>query len=134
MRRSIAAVLAGYISIGILVVLTDKAVAGMNPGDWSPGHPVPTHYFVVSLFTAPLYSVFGGWLCALIAKVKARHCILGLIVFGEIMGVASAVMTWSAAPHWYTLGLLVLYPPCVFLGGWLYSRTGMRKALNSHFA
>jgi hypothetical protein len=123
MLRSIGAVLAGYVSVGILVVLTDKIVGGMNPGDWNPGQPVPSYYFVVSIFTAPIYSVFGGYLCAWLAKPHViSKCVLGLIIFGEIMGVASTVMTWKVAPHWYSFALLVLFPPCVWLGGLLRTR------------
>jgi hypothetical protein len=122
MLRGIGAVLGGYISIGLLVVLTDKVIGGMNPGDWSPGQPVPTYYFVASIFTAPIYSILGGYICAWLAKASARQCVLALIIFGELMGLLSTVMFWRQQPHWYAFLLLLLYPPCVFLGGWLYGR------------
>jgi hypothetical protein len=122
MLRSIGAVLAGYIAIGILVVLTDQVVWKMNPGDWKPGQTVPAYYFVVSLFTAPLYSVFGGYLCAWLAKAKPWQHIIALVIFGELMGLASTVMAWKMQPHWYAFALLLLYPPCVFLGGYLRLR------------
>jgi hypothetical protein len=122
MVRNIGAVLAGYVSIGILVVLTDLALAAIRPGEYLSGQVPPTWYFVVSLFTASLYSVFGGWLCGWIARARQWKPLLALAVFGELMGVISTIMFWGKQPWWYALALLILYPPAVFLGGYLFLR------------
>lgn len=124
MVRSIGAVLAGYASIGVLVVLTDLAVAAVRPGEYLSlsAQTPPVYYFVVSLFTAPLYSVFGGWLCGRISKARLWNHILALAIFGEVMGVVSTVMFWGKQPLWYALALLLLYPPAVYLGGYLAKR------------
>jgi hypothetical protein len=83
---------------------------------------------VVSVFTAPLYSVFGGWLCGRIAKGRLWKHILALAIFGEAMGLVSTVMFWGKQPLWYALALLVLYPPAVFLGGYLSARRAVAAA------
>jgi hypothetical protein len=128
MLRSIGAVLAGYISIAILVVSTDFVIAGFKPGEYRPGQMPPAIYFVISLFTAPLYSVVGGYVCAWLARVCQNRHVLALIVFGEAMGVASAIAFRGQQPVWYGLALLVLYPPAVWLGGRLRVRVQNRNS------
>jgi CHASE2 domain-containing sensor protein len=122
MLRSVGVVLGSYILIGILVVLTDSVLGqalGAKPGQ---GQPVPALYFVVSLFTAPFYSGIGGYVCArLAARAHWKH-VIALVIFGELMGVASTVMFWGQQPVWYAAGLLVLFPVMVLAGGWLALR------------
>jgi hypothetical protein len=79
-------------------------------------------YFVVSLFTAPLYSVIGGYIAAWLGRAQAQKCVIGLVIFGELMGIVSTVMFWGKQPLWYGLALLVLFPPAVWLGGRLRSQ------------
>ncbi len=125
--RNIGAVLAGYISIGVLVVATDTLLMSLNPGSHVEGQTPPVFYFVVSLFTAPLYSVVGGYITAWLGKAQARTCVIGLAIFGELMGIVSTVMFWGKQPLWYAIALLVLFPPAVLLGGWL--RTHKRERM-----
>jgi len=101
MARKILAVLAGYVLIGILVVLTDRFVAPR---------------LAVTLMTDTLYTVIGGYVCAVIARTQARGAMLALMVFGEAMGVVSAVANWSAQPHWFAIALLIVYPPAIWIG------------------
>ncbi len=116
MLRSIGVVLTSYISIGFLVVATDYLLAAIRPGEYAKGQTAPLSYFVISLCTAPLYSVLGGYLCAWLASMKPWAHVLGLAVFGEMMGVVSTVVFWGKQPHWYALALLVLYPAAVLIG------------------
>jgi len=117
MLRSIGAVVAGYISIGVLVVLTDTVLARLYPNDYVQGKAPPDSLLVVTMITATCYSVLGGRLTARLAARKPWGHVIGLIVLGEIMGVVSMVMFWTQQPHWYPLALLVLFPPAVWLGG-----------------
>ena len=121
MSRSIVAVIASYAAIGVLVVLTDQVAAALIPGVKSMSPPL--YYFVLSLITDTVYSGFGGYLCALIARERAQKATLGLIIFGEILGVASTVLFWQSIPHWFSFALLIVYPPAVWLGSRLRSRT-----------
>ena len=95
MWRIVAAVLAGYAVIGVLVVATDRAFAAFVPGFSSTNMP-PGYYFWVSLATDSLYTLLGGYLCALVAGQRARNASLGLIAFGELMGLASLVAEWNS--------------------------------------
>lgn len=130
MLRTILAAVAGYFLIGLLVVATDQVFA------WSiPGFPLltvrPWHYFAISLLTDSLYSVAGGYLCAAIARDRARHAILWLIVVGELIGLAAQISVWDSAPHWFALGLLALYPPAVWLGSRLLAKPVPPRSLSA---
>lgn len=125
MGRIIAAVAAGYAAIGILVTLTDQVFAMSMPG-FSQTHTPPASYFAMSLITDALYTVIGGFLCALIARDKARKAILGLVGFGELMGLVAMAAMWNTVPHWYSFALLAIYPPAVLIGGRI--RSGKVKA------
>ena len=115
MRRTIAAVFAGYLAIGIMVVLTDQVAARVIPGFASKAGP-PAFYFWSSLVTDTLYSVMGGLLCAAIARQHARRATVWLMVFGEVLGIASQIALWRTVPHWFGLALLLTYPPAIWLG------------------
>ena len=112
--RTVIAVLAGFLGIGVLVRFTDLLFARLVPG-WDPRQP-PLFYFAVSLATDFIYSVIGGYLCALIAEQHRRTATLWLIVLGEVLGVIVQVILWSQVPHWYAIGLLILYPAGVWIG------------------
>jgi hypothetical protein len=126
MGRIIAAVLAGYVAIGVLVVITDQFFAAFIPGFKAMPLP-PLYYFVVSLGTDTLYSVFGGYLCSLIARARSQTAGLGLIVFGEVIGLASQIVLWKTVPHWFAIALLLLYPPAVWLGSRLRQQVSSEK-------
>jgi hypothetical protein len=38
------------------------------------------------------------------------------IVLGEVLGIVVQVVLWSQVPHWYAIGLLILYPLGVWIG------------------
>ncbi len=119
MARSILAVLAGWGSVGVLVVLTDGLLHMLYPGDYAVGKMPPDRLAAVSLVSSTLYSVVGGWVTARIARAKPWHHILGLIVWGELMGVASLIATWGQIQPWYQIGLIVAWTPAVVAGGWI---------------
>ena len=129
MVRVAAAILTGWVAIGILVVMTDAIFAAAIPG-FRTMTPQPLYYFVTVTFTDTLYSIAGGYLCAVIARSAARGATWGLIIFGEILGVVSAVLFWSSQPHWLGLGLLVLYPLAVWFGSRLRSGSTDRPAVS----
>src|ERR1700685_2650025 len=114
MLRIIGAVLAGYFAIGVLVVLTDQIFAAAIPGFRTMATP-PPYYFVIVTFTDTLYTIAGGYLCAAFERASARTATLGLIIFGEIVGVVTTVLGWRIQPHWFAFALLLLYPFAVWI-------------------
>ena len=115
MLRSIGAVAAGYLTIGILIVLTDRLASAP---------PSSLKYFLVTLVTDSLYTIVGGFLCAAIAGEQARGASLSLIAFGELLGVISLVRYWGAQPHWFAIALLLIYPAGIWIG---YTVSSVRR-------
>ena len=107
MLRGIGAVAAGYLTIGILIIITDRFA-------FTPSSSLK--YFVVTLVTDFLYTVLGGFLCATIAGEQARGASLSLIAFGELLGVVSLVRYWGAQPHWFAIVLLLIFPLGIWIG------------------
>jgi hypothetical protein len=74
------------------------------------------YYFAVSLGTDFVYTIVGGYLCALIAEEHRRKATLWLIVLGEVLGIVVQVVLWGVVQHWYGIGLLILYPLGIWIG------------------
>ena len=121
MWRIPAAVLAGYVFIGVLVVITDQIFNLVIPGFKLMTMP-PLYYFAISLFTDFLYSIAGGYLCAWIARERAWTATIALMIFGEAIGLVSQIVLWKTVPHWYGVALLVLFPIGVWFGWKLFAQ------------
>lgn len=119
--RTVIAVIVGFLAIGALVRFTDMMFARFAHG-FDPKSP-PLYYFAVSLVTDFVYSIIGGYICALIAEERRQQATLWLVVVGEILGAVVQMVLWTVVPHWYGIGLLILYP----LGVWIGSRLGGRR-------
>jgi hypothetical protein len=124
--RTLIAVVVGFLSIGFLVRFTDMLFARLVAG-WDAKNP-PLYYFAISLGTDFVYSIVGGYVCALIAEEHRRKATLWLIVLGEILGVAVQAYIWNLVPHWYGFGLLILYPLGVWIGSKLRGESEVAAA------
>ena len=119
MIRSILAVLLGWAAVGVLVVSTDGVLHMLFPDQYVHGKLPPDHLAAISLATSTLWSIIGGYITAWIAPRKPWHHILALVIWGELMGIASCIATWGQIQAWYQIGLLLLWAPAVAIGGWL---------------
>ncbi len=122
MLRIILAALAGYIAIGILIAGTDQLYAALIPGFHASPVP-PLNYFLFAMVTDTIYTYIGGWVCGVISR-RDLQATLGLIILGEVMGVASTVYLWETAPHFYSFYLLIMYPLAVWYGAKLRAPVG----------
>ena len=121
MGRIILAALAGYFAIGVLVVSTDQIFSWAIPGFRTMAMP-PAFYFAASLVTDFVYSAVGGFICSALARRGSKTATLILIAAGEMIGLAVAIARWQVMPHFFALGLLVLYPLGIFLGSAMQRR------------
>jgi hypothetical protein len=103
MARVVFAGLLGYVLIGLLIFAA---------GPWIPRGP---YYYPIVLAADTLFTLAGGWLCGRIARGDTRAA-WGLILMGEVMGLASTIYLWHSAPHYFSIYLLVMYPPAVWYG------------------
>jgi hypothetical protein len=114
MTRTILGAFLGYAFIGALIAGTDHLSGQLIPGFNAMKTP-PMWYFLASLATDTLYTFAGGWLCAVVSRRDLRATV-GLIIIGEVMGIASTVYLWTTVPHFYSFYLLIVYPPAVWYG------------------
>ena len=127
MWRIIVAVILGYAVTGMLIFGTDKIFAFAISG-FAEMHTLPTFYFAISLCTDTLYSIAGGWTCAAVARYAARQAVIALIVLGELFGLAATIAGWATVPHYFSLALMVIYPPAVWFGGSLRKQVRAQAA------
>ena len=124
--RVIAAVVAGWIANAILTGATELLLwtSMRSPG----GQHHPDKYYVIDLICQCGYTVFGGYLCCMIASPARRAALLGMICLGLAVGGLSMPSSWPREPHWYRIILLLEWAPCVWIGWRLRSHRAVATA------
>lgn len=118
MRRSILAVIGGYVvmSIGIMALFM---VAFPNP---TLAATPSMNFMLFSLAYGFVFAVIGGYVTAWIAKRAEMKHTLALIGLGIVMGIVSVVMAAVKQPKWYQSGNFVVMIAGNLLGGYLRAR------------
>ena len=123
--RSIGAVVAGFVTVFALSVLTDIVLvaAGMFPDPQHPELYSNGQYALITFYTA-LYSVVGAYLAAWLAPGKPLTHALVLGLLGTLASAAGGAAMWSKATghEWYPIALIIIALPACWLGGILYIR------------
>jgi hypothetical protein len=124
--KSIGAILAGVITIAVLSNGTDailEATGVFPPVKEQMEHGFTTAWMVILAFVYRLiFTVAGGYITAALAPNRPmRHAmILGIV--GVVLSLLGAIATWGITPAWFSISLIVLALPCVWLGGKLRTR------------
>ncbi len=132
MGRRILAVIAGLFA-GFLIVALVEALspllftmpAGLNPKNPESirqyAEQIPAGSLVVVLLAHALGSFGGGWLAALVARVKpVQHAlIVGALVM--IAGIVNLVII--PHPLWFSILDVLVYMPSAYLGGTMVTST-----------
>jgi hypothetical protein len=81
---------------------------------------------VLAIVYRGVYMVVGGYVAATLAPSRPmRHAVM-LGIIGMALGVLGAAATWGITPAWFSILLMVLGLPCVWLGAMI--RTANRPA------
>src|SRR5574341_38862 len=120
MRRSIGAVLAGFVVVVVLSLGTDVVLhaTGVFP-PW--GEAMSDALFLLATAYRTLYAVAGSYVTARLAPHRPmKHALAGGVV-GLVLSTVGAVATWDRGPefgpHWYPLALVATAMPCAWAGG-----------------
>lgn len=121
--KSVLAVLAGAVTIGVLHTGTDMLLeaSGVFPPSSAPAALDPL-YLGAAVAYRNLYNVLGGYLTARLAPARPRMHAAVLGVIGVLLNLAGGYVMWSIGAHWYPVTLAILALPATWLGGWLASR------------
>ena len=122
--RSTAAVLAGFLSVLVLSLVTDQVlhVLRVYP-PW--GEPMwDPKLNLMALIYRTIFTIASGYLTASLAPHRPMRHVAVLGVLGAIGGTAGVIATWNLGfgPRWYPIALAVTAFPCVWLGGALFAR------------
>ena len=115
--RSILAVIAGFITVVILSVVTDMVLEKTSIFPLPGKMPYITWMLMLALLYRMVYTIAGGYITAIIAPNRPmRHAtILGII--GTVAAIIGVIVGWNLSAHWYPIALVVTALPCTWLGG-----------------
>ncbi len=119
--KSIGAVIAGFVTVAALSILTDRVLetTGVLPPPTTPEAYV-TWMLVLAFLYRSAYTVLGGYVVAKLAPQNPMKHVIALMVVGGISGVLGAVAAWSFGHHWYPVLLAITGPFLVLFGGKQY--------------
>lgn len=117
--RTLAAVVAGYVTLAVGVVAV-SALAGAllrpapSPTDW--------RLSLAFLVVAALCAALGGWVAAAVGRAAPLASALLLGIACCLLGLMLVATTSDGTPLWYRIALPLVAPPAAFAGGVLRVR------------
>ena len=124
--KSLGAVLAGLVAIIVLSNGTDtllETTGVFPPVAVQRQQGFDTVWMVMlALVYRSIYMVVGGYIAATLAPSRPMLHAVALGIVGSVLGILGAVATWDLTPAWFSISLVILGLPCVWLGGKLKTR------------
>ncbi len=113
--KSLRAVLAGFIVIVVLSVVTDAVfeLTGVIPR----GSLFATGPLLLALAYRLVYSVMGCYITTRLAPNQPMTHALALGMVGVVVSAIGAITARGLGPAWYTWALVVFALPCAWVGG-----------------
>lgn len=118
MMRSVWAILAGFILIGLLSFGTDAIMHAMSPWAYDEkGGTTNLPILLVSMIYSAVYGVVGCYVAARLAPSRPMlHAMIlggiGVLVTGVINGAL-----WGHVPAWWSIANVALVLPLAWIGG-----------------
>jgi hypothetical protein len=116
--KSIGAILAGFITVFVLSVLTDLVLEklGIFPPQTQP-EAYTWWMLLIALIYRSIYSVAGFYLAGMLAPNRPmRHAII-LGIIGTVFATLGAIANWNLSANWYPILIVLVTLPCAWLGG-----------------
>ncbi len=127
--RSIGAVLAGFITLVFISVLTDVImhIAGVFP----PMDQRMTDAQCAIAFAYRLpYGILGCYIAAWLAPRNPMFHAMALACVGLFVSTAGAVAMWDCGPNWYPVALIVTTVPSAWIAGKLFQKRNPAPAVD----
>jgi len=126
MLRSVLSVIAGYVVIAVLTIITFLVLGFVVPGTFSQAEAntvLSTPWLLVIIGFGFVYAIIGGCTTTFLAKRAIFQHVLALAGILLVLGVVELVMgSGSGRPLWYRVTLLIAGVVGVLLGGGLRAR------------
>lgn len=115
--KSIGAVIAGFVALVILSVITDSVLEKMGVMKTEPFVENPVWLIAIIILYRTIFNTFGCYLTARLAPNNPmKHAIiLGIICV--LLTIVGLIAMWDTPPRWYPILLIVLTLPAAWLGG-----------------
>jgi hypothetical protein len=118
---SFIAILAGFVTMAVLVMVTTGVLTKAAPGFVSEGERPRLPYMVFNLGFSAAYAMLGGWVTARLVPVArnplTHSLMLAIIVL--VLGALNAIQFRGKQPAGYQIVLTALSPLAVLAGGLL---------------
>lgn len=124
MLRSILAVLGGFATMAVLVMVTTAiAAATLIPGGMqaamTPGTPLPPRYLTTNLACSALAAFAGGFVTVRLAPDRPFVHGIALALLMGVMAIISARQAGDRQPRWYQVVLGTVMPAVALVGAYL---------------
>lgn len=126
--RSLSALFAGSLTVVVLSIASDVAMAGLDI--FPPfGDRVADGPLLLATSYRSLYSILASYVAARLAPIRPMRHAMFLGIVGFLISTVGAITTWNAGPafepKWYPLALIATALPCAWAGGKLFERSSM---------
>ncbi|TGL96309.1 hypothetical protein EHQ76_16155 [Leptospira barantonii] len=119
--KSIGAVFAGFLTIGILSTAVDMILH--QTGIYPPfGVIMSDPLFVLATGYRIVFGILSGYITARLAPDQPMQHALALGIVGVVVSVIGAVMMWEAGPAWYSLAIIAIALPCSWAGAKIFEK------------
>jgi len=125
--RSIGAVVAGSIAIGITSFAADYLLAKAAPDLLAAPRDSNPALLIFMLVYSVVFSGAGGYITAALAGRSQMKHVVALAVLQFAGGLAAATQAGSLLPAWFLISVVVLPVPAIVLGGVLKSRASSSR-------
>lgn len=117
--KSIGAIVAGFLLVVILSMLTDFVLEKKSLMQ-QPFNQNPSWFIVLVIFYRSLFATMGAYLTAKLAPSRPMRLAMIGGAIGFIISIAGAIVMWDNPPHWYGISVAATALPCAWLGARIY--------------
>jgi hypothetical protein len=124
--KSIGAVVAGFLTVAILSVVTDVILEkmGVFPPVTQSGEYANWMLFFALVYRT-VYTVLGGYITAALAPSRQMRHVIILGTIGLVFATLGTIANWDKtgpSSNWYPILLVILSLPSVWVGGKVKTR------------
>ena len=127
--RSIWAIVAGFLAVVALSVLTDTVLekSGIFP---QLGIRLSDNLALLATFYRTIYAILGSYITARLAPNRPMFYALIGACIGMVLGTVGVVATWNKdlGPHWYSIALVVEGIPCAWIGARMWQMQSSQRS------